>query len=188
MWGADETTPDARVAGRARSAAAGLERGTGGNAEWGLDPILRYRVYVVTREMTMESFKVGEVAKQAGVNLQTVHYYERRGLLPRPPRTASNYRAYPADAVLRVRFIKRAQELGFTLKEIQELLSLRAAPRARCADVRARAETKLRNIDEKVRTLQAMRRALVHLVGECSGSGPVTDCPILEALDSEVLA
>ena len=83
----------------------------------------------------MEGLKVGEVAKKAGVNLQTIHYYERRGLLPQPPRTGSNYRAYPEDSVRRVQFVKRAQELGFTLKEIKELLSLRARPRARCADV-----------------------------------------------------
>jgi len=133
----------------------------------------------------MTGLKVGEVAKQAGVNLQTIHYYERRGLLPKPPRTGSNYRAYPEDAVLRVRFIKRAQELGFTLKEIKELLSLRAAPRTRCADVRERAEAKVQDIDGKVRTLQAMRKALTKLIGECSGSGPVSQCPILEALDSE---
>ena len=133
----------------------------------------------------MKGLKVGEVAKQAGVNLQTIHYYERRGLLPRPPRTESNYRAYPGDAVLRVRFIKRAQDLGFTLKEIKELLSLRAAPRTRCSDVRHRAEAKVQDIDDKVRTLQAMRKALTKLIGECSGKGPVTQCPILEALDSE---
>ena len=133
----------------------------------------------------MAGLKVGEVAKQAGVNLQTIHYYERRGLLPKPPRTGSNYRAYPEDAVLRVRFIKRAQELGFTLKEIKELLSLRAAPRTRCADVRERAEAKVQDIDRKVGTLQAMRKALNKLIGECSGSGPVSQCPILEALDSE---
>jgi MerR family mercuric resistance operon transcriptional regulator len=133
----------------------------------------------------MTGLKVGEVAKQAGVNLQTIHYYERRGLLPKPPRTGSNYRAYPEDAVLRVRFIKRAQDLGFTLKEIKELLSLRAAPRTRCADVRKRAEAKVQDIDGKVRTLHAMRKALTKLIGECSGSGPVSQCPILEALDSE---
>ena len=133
----------------------------------------------------MTGLKVGEVAKQAGVNLQTIHYYERRGLLPKPPRTGSNYRAYPEDAVPRVRFIKRAQEIGFTLKEIQQLLSLRAAPRTRCADVRERAGAKVQDIDDKVRTLQAMRKALTKLIGECSGKGPVTQCPILEALDSE---
>ena len=133
----------------------------------------------------MTGLKVGEVARQAGVNLQTIHYYERRGLLPKPPRTGTNYRAYPEDAVLRVRFIKRAQEIGFTLKEIKQLLSLRAAPRSRCADVRERAESKVQDIDDKVRTLQAMRKALTKLIGECSGKGLVTQCPILEALDSE---
>jgi Hg(II)-responsive transcriptional regulator len=133
----------------------------------------------------MTGLKVGEVAKRAGVNLQTIHYYERRGLLPRPPRTESNYRAYPTEAVLRVRFVKRAQELGFTLKEIKDLLSLRAAPRTRCADVRVRAETKVRDIDDRVRTLEAMRKALTKLIGECSGSGPVSACPILEALNPE---
>ena len=134
----------------------------------------------------MNGLKVDEIAKQADVNLQTIHYYERRGLLPKPPRTGSNYRLYPTDPVRRVRFIKRAQELGFTLDEIKQLLSLRAAPLTRCADVRERAEAKVQNIDGKVPTLQAMRKALIKLIGECSGRGPVTDCPILEPLDSEV--
>jgi MerR family mercuric resistance operon transcriptional regulator len=133
----------------------------------------------------MEALKVGEVARQAGVNLQTIRYYERRGLLARPPRTESNYRAYPQDTVLRVRFIKRAQELGFTLKEIKELLSLRAAPRTRCADVRKRAHAKVQDIDDRVRALQGMRRALTRLIDECSGSGPVTECPILDALEDQ---
>ncbi len=131
------------------------------------------------------ALKIGKVARQAGVNLQTIHYYERRGLLPKPPRSESNYRSYPEDAVLRVRFIKRAQELGFTLKEIKELLSLRAAPRTRCADVRERAEEKLRDIEDKIRTLETMRKALTTLIGECSGRGPVTACPILDALEDQ---
>ena len=133
----------------------------------------------------MEGLRVGDVARQAEVNLQSIHYYERRGLLPRPARTRSNYRAYPADTVRRVRFIKRSQALGFTLKEIKELLSLRAAPRAHCADVRRRAEAKVRDIDEKVIMLQAIRKALADLIGQCSGKGPVTECPILAALDSK---
>lgn len=132
----------------------------------------------------MDALKVGEVAKQAGVNLQTVHYYERRGLLPKPPRTGSNYRAYPASAVRRVRFIKRAQVLGFTLHEIGELLSLQAGPRSRCADVRERAQAKMRDIDARVRSLQAMRRALTKLIAECVEEEPVSRCPILEALDT----
>lgn len=133
----------------------------------------------------MVGFKVGEVAGRAGVNLQTIHYYERQGLLPRPPCTASNCRVYPEDVVLRVRFIKHAQVLGFTLNEIKELLSLRAVPGTRCAAVRERAETKMHDIDHKIRTLQAMRKALNKLIGECSDSGPVSECPILEALDTE---
>jgi MerR family mercuric resistance operon transcriptional regulator len=133
----------------------------------------------------MTALKVGEAARQAGVNLQTIHYYERRGLLPQPSRTKSNYRVYSEEAVHRVRFIKRAQEIGFTLAEIKELLSLRAAPLARCADIRERAEIKVRDIDDKVRTLLAMRKALTRLIGDCSGSGPVSQCPILEALDLE---
>ncbi|SRR5579884_861325 len=133
----------------------------------------------------MQGLKVGEVAKRAGVNLQTVRYYERERLLARPPRTAANYRMYGLDAVQRIRFIKRAQELGFGLRDVRELLSLEAAPRARCRDVRNRAAAKLQEIEKKIATLQGMRRALTKLVGECSGRGPVTLCPILEALDSE---
>lgn len=133
----------------------------------------------------MEALKIGEVARRATVNLQTIHYYEREGLLPKPPRTASNYRVYTEDAVRRVRFIKRAQELGFALRDIKELLSLRAAPRSCCADVRQQAQAKLQDIDEKIGTLQRMRKALTRLIGECSGKGRITECPILEALDSE---
>jgi Hg(II)-responsive transcriptional regulator len=133
----------------------------------------------------MEGLKVGMVAKRAAVNLQTIHFYERKGLLPKPPRTASNYRMYSEDAVRRVRFIKRAQELGFALRDVKELLSLRATPGTRCGDIRQRAMAKLRDIDEKIGTLQAMHKALTKLIGECAGSRPITACPILEALDSE---
>lgn len=135
--------------------------------------------------MQPQTMRIGAVATLARVNIQTVRYYERRGLLPKPSRTDSNYRLYSEESVRRVRFIKRAQELGFTLEEIKELLSLRAAPRTRCADVRTRATAKLQDIDDKVRTLRAMRKALTKLIGECSGQGPVTECPILEALDAK---
>ena len=130
--------------------------------------------------------RVGEVARRSGVNLQTLRYYERRGLLPAPPRTEAGYRAYPPQAVDRVRLIKRAQGLGFTLQEIGELLALRAAPGTCCADVRRRAEAKLQVIDEKIRTLEAMRGALGRLIAECAGQeGPASECPILEALEGE---
>ncbi len=133
----------------------------------------------------MAELTIGEVAKRAGVHVETLRYYERRGLVEEPPRAPSNYRAYPAETVHRVRFIKRAQELGFSLDEIGDLLSLRAAPKARCADVRRRAEAKLDDIDEKMRTLRRMKKALAGLVAQCSGRGPVTDCPILEAIDQQ---
>ncbi len=128
----------------------------------------------------------GELARQCVVNFETIRYYEQRGLIPRAARSAGNYRLYRADTVRRVRFIKRAQELGFTLREIKELLSLRAIPGTPCADVRKRAEGKVADIHEKVRTLQAMQRALARLIGQCSGKGPVSGgCPILDALDTE---
>ncbi len=127
----------------------------------------------------------GELARQCAVNFETIRYYEQRGLIPRAARSAGNYRLYRADTVRRVRFIKRAQELGFTLKEIKELLALRATTGTHCADVRKRAEVKVADIHERIRTLQAMQKALTKLVGQCSGKGPVTGCPILEALDAE---
>lgn len=126
---------------------------------------------------------IGQVAKAANVHVETLRYYERRGLVPKPPRSPSLYRHYPEDTVPRVQFVKRAQELGFSLREIRALLSLRAAPKARCADVKGRAETKIEEIDAKIRALQAMRRALTRLVSQCDGRLPVSACPILESLD-----
>ncbi len=157
-----------------------------------LDPIPRYGVDTSGNAKerpvvnTSTPLNIGGLAKQAEVNIQTIRYYERRGLLPEPERTASNYRVYAGDTVRRVRFIKRAQDLGFTLSEIKELLDLRASPRSRCEDVRARSKAKIRDIDEKVHSLEAMRRALSKLVRACSGRGPVTECPILESLEEEV--
>jgi MerR family mercuric resistance operon transcriptional regulator len=133
----------------------------------------------------MKTLTRGELAKRCEVNFETVRYYEQEGLIPKPSRSASNYRLYREDTVQRIRFIKRAQELGFTLKEIKELLSLRARPRAKCADVLERAEARIQNIDEKIRTLKAMRRALSKLMSECTGRGGVSECPILDALEDD---
>lgn len=128
---------------------------------------------------------IGQLAKQSRVNLETIRHYERRGLLRRPPRTDSGYRIFSANDVQRIRFIKRAQELGFSLKEIQELLALRIHPGTSCAEIRQRTEVKIADIDEKIRTLKAMKKALVRLTNACSGRGPVSDCPILESLQEE---
>ena len=132
----------------------------------------------------MDAFTIGRLARQAQVNLETIRYYERRGLLTRPPRTPAGYRLFSTGAVRQVRFIKRAQELGFSLKEIQELLALRVDSRTTCADVRRRAQAKIQDVEQKIRSLQAMRKALVRVTSACSGRGPVGDCPIIEALDS----
>ncbi len=131
----------------------------------------------------MSGVTAGEAARRAQVNVQTLRYYERRGLLERPARSASNYRLYTEDAVNRVRFIKRAQRLGFELEEIRELLALRAA-RSTSDKVRARAEARVRQIDDRVRSLLAMREALMELIGQCASGAGAVGCPILTALDA----
>ena len=131
----------------------------------------------------MEHLRTGTVAKRGGVNTETIRYYERRGLLPKPARTPGGYRAFHPDAVRRLRFIRQAQALGFSLEEIKELLSLRVRPGTSCGDVRARASAKVVDIDAKIAKLRAMRKALAQITASCSGSGPVAECPILDALD-----
>jgi Hg(II)-responsive transcriptional regulator len=133
--------------------------------------------------MDRETLRTGEVAAQAGVNVQTLRYYERRGLLKEPERRASGYREYPADAVRLIRFIKRAQEIGFTLSEIEDLLRLRDDQDSACAEVRSAAEAKIEDIEQKIRHLRAMKRALGVLVASCATEGSPRHCPILEALD-----
>lgn len=131
----------------------------------------------------MKPLTIGKVARQANVGVETIRFYEREGLIDEPPRRESGYRQYPEETISRVRFIRRAKEIGFTLKEIKELFSLRASPRSRCADVRRRAEAKIKDIEQKVRALQRMKKALVKLTAACGGRGPVTECPILDALE-----
>lgn len=125
---------------------------------------------------------IGGVAKKAGVNVQTLRYYERRGLLRSPGRTSSGYRQYPPEAVRLVRFIKRAQDLGFTLEEVGELIRLRDTAGRKRPNVRALAEAKVREIDRKLVQLQAMRRALGTLIETCACGDRKPTCPILEAL------
>src|SRR5713226_4365147 len=129
----------------------------------------------------MERLTISKVAKEAGVNLETIRYYENEGVLPKPPRTPSGYRIFSGDAVKRLRFIKHAQELGFSLKEIKDLLSLRVKPGSSCADGRRKAEAKIFDVDEKIKRLQAIRAALVQLTSTCSGRGPINTCTILHA-------
>lgn len=133
----------------------------------------------------MGSLTIGHVARAAGINLETVRYYERVGVLPKPPRGASGYRLFPADTVRRLRFIRRGQELGFSLREIRELLALRASPRTTSAEIRKRAEKKIADIEGKIRTLDAMSKTLQKLTKSCAGCGPASECPILESLNGE---
>ncbi len=131
------------------------------------------------------SLSIGQLAKQAEVGVETVRFYEREGLLTEPERRQSGYRQYQSDTVDRLLFIRRAKELGFTLKEIKELLSLRVDEDKTCADVRQQAAAKITDIEERIRSLQRMKRALVKVTNTCSSSGPIGDCPILDALDGK---
>jgi Hg(II)-responsive transcriptional regulator len=134
----------------------------------------------------MDALNSSDVARAAGVNIQTLRYYERLGLLEAPPRSASGYRRFDSEAVRVVRFIKRAQELGFSLREIKELLKLRrGASPARAPKVRAAAELKLIDIDQRIRDLRSMRAALAALVDSCARAGDSEDCPILESLEAD---
>src|SRR6266851_3339344 len=137
------------------------------------------------RAATPERLTIGRLAELGGVHLETIRYYEREGLLPRPPRTRAGYRIFPTDAARRLRFIKRAQALGFSLKEIRDLLALRIKPGTQPEQIRARAEAKIADIEQKIRTLRAMKRTLAQLTTRCSGCGPMAECPILESLDTE---
>ena len=128
---------------------------------------------------------IGRLAREVGVNLETVRFYERRGLLPRPPRSASGYRLFPVDAKRRLKFIKRAQELGFSLSEIRDLLALRVSRRTTSAEIRKRTEAKISDIEGKIKSLDSMRKSLLKLVRSCGGCAPASECPILESLDRE---
>jgi DNA-binding transcriptional MerR regulator len=126
---------------------------------------------------------IGRLAKRARVGIETVRFYEREGVLAAPPRTESGYRQYPEAAVTRPRFVRRAQQLGFTLAEIKDLLALWEDPSAGRADVRARAEAKIAVVRAKIRDLEGVLTRLVHLRDACDGAGPAAGCPILSALD-----
>jgi MerR family copper efflux transcriptional regulator len=130
----------------------------------------------------MKALSIGEVAKLAGVGIETVRFYERQGLLEEPDRTVSGYRQYEETTVAVLRFVRRAKQLGFTLKEIKVLLSLRLDASATRADVRAQAKAKLADIDAKIADLQRMQESLQKLIQACHGNGVATGCPILQAL------
>lgn len=135
----------------------------------------------------MKYLTIGQLAKQAEVNIDTIRYYEQRGLLVPPRRKESGYRQYLDDAVVRICFIKHAKELGFSLDEIGELLFLRLDPKTKCGDIKGRAQKKITEIEGKIQMLERMRLTLVWLTKMCEEGKQVSECPILDALDKKLL-
>ncbi|MGH8111063.1 MAG: heavy metal-responsive transcriptional regulator [Rhodanobacteraceae bacterium] len=130
-------------------------------------------------------FSIGTVARRAGVGIDTIRYYERRGLLPPVQRRASGYRDYRAETIERLRFIRRAKELGFTLEEIRELLALTTDRERGVEGVKQRAEARLGEVEQRIHELQRVKRGLRQLIDACPGRGPLEYCPILRALGGE---
>lgn len=131
----------------------------------------------------MEILSIGQVARQAGLTVETIRFYEKQRLIDAPGRSEAGYRQYPEDTVRRLRFIQRAKKAGFTLKDIAELLALRGREDASCADVKLQASAKLEDVERKIRDLECIRDALEQLILNCSGRGGLSECPILEALE-----
>ncbi len=137
------------------------------------------------------TYKIGEAARRANVNKETVRYYEKRGLIPEPDRRRSadwsrpGYRIFTKRHIDQIKFIKRAQELGFTLNEIKELLELRMDDGTTCSEIKQEARHKYKDVLEKIEDLQRIKATLVDLIDSCDGEGPKGACPILEALEGE---
>jgi MerR family mercuric resistance operon transcriptional regulator len=129
--------------------------------------------------------RIGDIAKEAGVGVETVRFYEHKGLIAQPPKPRTGgYRDYPAQSVHRIRFVRRAQRLGFSLGEIVELLDLEAGPDAGCADVRSRAMAKRVEVLAKIENLKRIKKVLETLIDACPGKGPARKCSILEAINN----
>ncbi len=134
----------------------------------------------------MSGLTIGQLAKAAEVHIETIRYYERRGLIPKAPRRMSGYRQFSQEDVRRIRFIKHAKALGFTLEEVAELLVLKREPASTCGDIIEKIETKLIDIDGKLGSLQRMKTTLVALKKACkTPEASSKDCPILESLDAD---
>lgn len=134
---------------------------------------------------TASHFTIGTAARRAGVSIHTIRYYEREGLLPPPRRRASGYRDYDEVAIDRIKFIRRAKALGFTLEDIRELLSLSVDHEKGVRSVKERAEARLAKLDQRIAELEQMRSGLQRLIADCPGRGDPADCPILHALNQD---
>ncbi len=135
----------------------------------------------------METLTIGRAAKEAAVGVETIRFYEREGLIENPPRRPSGYRTYPLETVARIRFIRTAKGLGFSLKEIRDLLSMRVDPIGSCREVKAMAESKIADVEERIRALQTIRLSLERLVTACEERQPTRECPILDCIEKEEL-
>ena len=128
---------------------------------------------------------IGELAEAADVGVETIRFYEREGLLPEPPRSEAGYRLYDAEAVRRLRFIRKAKDIGFTLAETKDLLELRVTDASTCDDVAERARRKVTVVEDRIRDLNRIRSVLRNLVEACASRTGTTECPILEVLDDD---
>lgn len=133
----------------------------------------------------MVTLTIGQVAAKAGVGVETIRFYERKGLIEAPPRKKSGYRQYDEDAVKRLAFIQQAKSLGFSLNEIHELFNICSRPGTSSRDIKNLSEAKLNDIESKIKMLQQIRRTLKSLIKKCPGEGSIGQCPILKAMDSD---
>ena len=131
----------------------------------------------------MQSMTIGQVAKQAGVGVETIRFYEHKGLLNKPRRRQSGYRVFTSEVVGRIRFIKKTKRLGFSLREIRDLLVLRVDARATTADLKGRVDAKISEIDDRLNDLKRMRAGLRRLSRACTGRKPIAECGLLDALE-----
>lgn len=134
---------------------------------------------------SLKSLTIGRVAEAAGVGVETIRFYERKGLIRRPERNGASFRHYHPEDPTRIRFIKRAQDLGFTLREIKELLELHSRPRTTCGDIREKADSKIEEIEAKIRDLRKMKGSLARLSGACGdGKKALAQCRVLDCFES----
>lgn len=149
------------------------------------NPVVWYRVFndlEMEKQMNRHVFRTSELADKAGVNKETIRFYEKKGLLENPNRTASGYRQYSPKDIERLVFIRNAKELGFSLSEIKELLAIADGDIYKCGDVRQIAESKLDHINKQLKHLKKLKTALSRLVTECQQANTITHCPIIESL------
>ncbi len=135
-----------------------------------------------------QTMTIGQLAKQTGVGIETIRFYERKGLLPCPNRKSSGYRQFGDEALVRMQFIRRAQSVGFTLREIEALLRLRDNPAATREEVRTQVAAKIDDLDAKMREMRRMRKELQELLASCHGDGSADDCPIIDQLSETTTA